>query len=278
LIRADVKSGTGDFIGIVGVRERKGEPRQFKLWANDLLPNDFKWESALLLGSISQKTEGKVAAVEFSGDDVNYHHARLKLPVEPSTGYRVVGSIKTENLVEKEGVTFEIQDGRGWNVTHSGAMGNKVKGTSEWTRVQVDYVTLPDAKHIFALARRVSGGGPIRGKAWFRLESVQKFMPANTGAVPDLGVNSAKRPDGTVTVMVVNKNTEEPVPVHIKIAGAEPRKNAAEAWLLAGPSCFSNNLKDPNTVGIEQVAVGIAHDGYYLQMPPCSMAAFEIKP
>jgi len=79
---------------------------------------------------------------------------------------------------------------------------------------------------------------------------VQKFRPANTDAVPDLGVNCAKRPDGTITVIIVNKNTEEAVPVHLKIAGTKPRKSAARAWLLTGPSPIANNLKDPNTIGI----------------------------
>jgi hypothetical protein len=248
------------------------------LWEDNLLPKNYRWEGKILPGPAGQKIDEEIAAVEFRGEDFNFYHARLKLPAEPSTGYRVIGSIKTDGLIDKEGVTLEIQDGRGWSATNSNAMGTRLKGTSDWTRVEVDYVTLPDAKDIAVIARRLGGNGPVTGKAYFRLESVRKFLPANTGAVPDIGVNSAKRPDGTVTVMVVNKNTEEPVPVQINIAGAKPRKNAAEAWMLAGPSCFASNLKDPNSVGIAKVAVGIVRDSYYLQMPPCSMAALEIKP
>lgn len=120
--------------------------------------------------------------------------------------------------------------------------------------------------------------GPIKGKAYFRLESVQKFQPTNTGAVPDLGVNSAKRADGTITVIIVNKNIEEAVPVHLKIVGTKPRKNAARAWLLSGPSPIANNLKDPNAISISQTTVSVRKDSYYLRMPACSMAAIEIAP
>jgi len=278
LIKADVRSGTWDFAGAAGVRERRGQPRPFRLWEQNLLPADYRWDGKILAGSIDHRIDGRIATAEFNGEDVNYHHAYLKLPAEPSTGYRIVGSIKTEGLVEKEGVTFEILDGRGWGATHSNAMGTKVKGTEDWTRVQVDYVTLPDAKEIQILARRLGGNGPVRGKASFRLEAVRKFLPANAGAVPDVGVNSAKRPDGTVTVIIVNKNTEESIPVHLSVAGARPRKHAADAWMLTGASCFENNLSDPSAVGIRKVAVGVSPDGYSLQLPPCSMAACEIRP
>jgi len=107
---------------------------------------------------------------------------------------------------------------------------------------------------------------------------VHKFQPENTGAVPDLGVNCAKRPDGTVTVIIVNKNIEEPVPIYLKINGTKPKKNAARAWLLSGPSPTANNLKNPKAIGISETTVSVRKDSYYLKMPSCSMAAIEIAP
>jgi alpha-N-arabinofuranosidase len=278
LIKSDVDCRTWDFPGAAGVQERTGQSRQFTVWETNLLPKDYTWEGKFRLDSVTLRREGKIASAEFSGDDINFAHFRVRLAVESSTGYRVTGYIKTENLVEKDGVNFEIQDGRGWDATHSAAASEKVKGSADWTRVQADYVTLPDAKEISIITRRIQGNGPITGKAWFRLESVQKFLPATGGAVPDLGVNSAKRHDGTVTVMVVNKNTEEPVPVHVGIAGAEERKGHSRAWLLSGPSCLATNLTDPDAVGISEVSVGIEKDNYFITMPPCSMAALEITP
>ena len=171
-----------------------------------------------------------------------------------------------------------VTEAWGWKATHSNSIEGEVNGTSDWTKVQVDYTTLHDATAIEIRARRLGDRGPIKGKAYFRLESVQKFQPTNTGAVPDLGVNSAKRADGTITVIIVNKNIEDAVPVHLKVAGAKPRKNAARAWLLSGPSPIANNLKDPNAIGINETAVSIKKDSYYLQLPACSMAAVEIAP
>jgi alpha-L-arabinofuranosidase len=278
LIKADVQCAQWDFAGAADVSARTGQPRQYKFFEKNLLPNNYKWTISRSDSAVKQTIEGKIAVAEFQGEDVNFFYPYLKIPAEPLTGYRVTGYIKTDNLIDNAGVSFEVEDARGWLATRSSAMGDRVKGTSEWTKVQVDYVTPSGADGIVIIARRLSGNGPVTGKAYFRMESVQKFQPANTGAVPDLGVNSAKRADGTVTVMIVNKNTEEPVPVYLKIGGANPRTNAAEGWLLSGPSCFANNLKDPNSVSVSKVEVGINNESYYLKMPPCSMAALEIKP
>ena len=78
--------------------------------------------------------------------------------------------------------------------------------------------------------------------------------------------------------MTVNKNVEEPVSVHLKIAGTKPRAKAAKAWLLSGPSPVANNLENPNAIGISETTVSVRKDRYYLEMPACSMAAIEIKP
>ena len=278
MINADVQCAKWDFDGAASIPARNGQPRKFKLWKENLLPKDYRWEGNNFFSAVTSKTDGNLAIAEFHGEDVNFYNLHIKLAAEPSTGYRVIGYIRTENLLNQEGVGFEVIDTRGWNATHSSCMEGEVKGTSDWTKVQVDYTTLHDATAIEIRARRIGDSGPIKGKAYFRLESVQKFRPANTGAVPDLGVNYAKRADGTITVIIVNKNIEETIPVHLKIAGSKPRKNAAKAWLLTGTSPIANNLKDPNTIGISQTTINIKKDSYYLQMPACSMAAIEIAP
>jgi len=40
-------------------------------------------------------------------------------------------------------------------------MEGEVKSTSDWNRVQIDYVTLPDATAIEIRARRLGGYGPV---------------------------------------------------------------------------------------------------------------------
>jgi len=150
---------------------------------------------------------------------------------------------------------------RGWSATKSSGLAGDVRGTTDWTKVDVDYVTLADAKAIEILARRLEGGDPVTGKAGHRIESVRKFQPENSRAVPDLGVNNAKRKDGTITVMIVNKNIV-----------------AARAWVLSGPSPIANNLQTPDAIGVHEAPVQVREDAYFLEMPACSMAAVEISP
>ena len=276
LIEADVQCERWDFEGAAGVPTRSGERTEFELYEENLLPEDYTWEDRKPIGAVSQRIEGKIAIAEFQGEDVNFYFPRVQLRAEPSAGYRVLGYVKTENLTGARGAGFQVEDARGWLTTRSCALQADVRGTRDWTKVEIDYTTLPDAKGIAILARRLEGSGPVSGKAYYRLESVQKFRPENPGAVPDLGVNCAKREDGAITVMIVNKNIDEPVPVRVKVAQREARAGKAKAWLLTAPSPIANNLKDPDAIGIREAAVEIRDGAYFLEMPACSMAAVEI--
>jgi len=278
LIEVEVDCDTWDFGGGAWLGKRTGEPTAFKLYDGNLLPDDYVWEDRTPLEGIKQTIDGKVAAAEFPGRDVNYYFPRLEIPVEASTSYRLTGHVKTESLTGNRGAGFQVGDARGWTVTHSCSLEGDVRGTRDWTRVEVDYTTLPDAKAIEILARRVEGQGPVSGKAWFRLESVQRFDAENPGGVPDLGVNAATRPDGTVTVIIVNKNIDEAVATSVSIKGRAARTGDANAWLLSGPLPWSTNLQDPATIGVSQVEVDTRGAAYYLELPACSMAALEIAP
>lgn len=277
LVQADVRCATWDFPGALGVPKRAGQPSAYRLWEDNLLPADYAWSLQAAETGSKQQADGQVMAVEFAGTDVNYYAAKVMVPAEPSMGYRVTGEVKTENLQDAQGAGFQVGDARGWTATKSCALNGGVRGTTDWTPVVVEYTTLPDTAAIEIIARRVSGRGPVSGKAWYRLKSVQKFQPANAGAVPDLGVNCATRRDGTVTVMIVNKNLDEAVPVQLSVAGRQPVAGKARAWLLSGPSPTANNLQDPHAVGLTPLPVAVQGGKLRLQLPACSLAAVEIK-
>lgn len=277
LVAAEVKCGAWDFAG-GPLPARRGTPSEFLLYPDNLLPKDYAWEPRAPEKGATQTVEGGVASVSFDGTDTNYYAPRLQLPAEANMGYRLTGYIKTEGISDARGLGFQVGDGRGWTVARSCTNGGSVTGTSDWTKVEVEYLTLPETTSIEILARRLGGSGSISGKGWYRLESVQKFRPQNAGAVPDLGVNSARRADGTVTVMVVNKNPEAAVPVKLKVNGRGARAGAAQAWLLSGPSLEANNLGQPDNVKISDLAVGLEGAAYTFTLPAFSMAAVEVKP
>ena len=275
LVGADVKCGTWDFPG-GPLPARKGKPSSFKLFEQNLLPKDYHWVAKEPEAGATQTVEGPVLGVQFGGQDTNYYAAGVTLPAEPNMGYRVTGLIKTEGITDARGLGFQVGDTRGWTVTHSCTLGGSVTGTSDWTKVVVEYVALPDTKEIDVIARRLGGSGNISGKGWYRVESVQKFAPQNSGAVPDLGVNAAVRANGTVTLMIVNKNLDEAIPVRMQVAGKAARAGAAQAWLLTGPSPEANNLTVPDNIKLTQEPVTVRDGAYLLTLPKCSMAAVEI--
>ncbi|MBI3923350.1 MAG: hypothetical protein HY318_18155 [Armatimonadetes bacterium] len=278
LVAADVKCGKWDFDGAAGVPARKGQPTEFKLWEENLLPKDYTWEDRKPSGPVTQKIKGNVAVAEFQGQDVNFYFPRVEVPVESAMGYRVTAWVRTDALTGNCDACYQVGDARGWLGTKSCALSPGVRGTHDWTKIEVDYQTLSDTKAIEILARRLEGGGPVSGRAFYRLESVRKFRPANSGAVPDLGVNCARRKDGTVTMMIVNKNLDETVPVSLTVAGRRARPGAAKAWMLTGPSPTANNLKTPDAIGLHEAVVEARDGAYRLEMPACSMAAVEIAP
>lgn len=275
LVGADVTCGSWDFAG-GPLPARKGKPSKFQLFEENLLPKTIVWDPGNPETGATQRIDDQTVGVEFSGNDVNYYSAEIKLPAEPNMGYRVTGLIKTEGISDGRGLGFQVGDARGWTVTQSCALGGSVAGTSDWTQVVVEYLTLPETKEIEIIARRLGGTGNISGKGWYRLESVQKFRPENAGAVPDIGVNAATRPNGTVTLIIVNKNLDEAIPVKLQVAGRTARAGTAQAWVLTGPSPEANNLKVPDNIKLTPERMGVQDGAYLLTLPKCSMAAVEI--
>ena len=284
LVQSDVTCGRWDFVGGVGVPPRAGEPSVYDLYEDNLLPEDYAWqisESPV----VSQRVEGDTLIAEFPGPDTNYYHGSIHLPAEPMMGYRVIGEIRTEGLETTRGAGFQVGDARGWTVTRSAANAGDVRGDSDWTPVTVEYVTLNDTSEITILTRRLGDDGGengISGTVRYRLLSVQRFRPWNPGAVPDVSVNAATRADGSVTLMIVNTNLDEPVETTIAVEGLTA--GAAQAWSLIGPEPWSHNFAPETLAGgdppvtLVETPVSAADEGWAITLPKHSLTAVEIRP
>ncbi|MGD9497104.1 MAG: alpha-L-arabinofuranosidase C-terminal domain-containing protein [Armatimonadota bacterium] len=284
LVAVDVQCGRWEFLGGAGVAARLGEPTQFELREENLLPEGWQWrlsESPVVM----QEVEGQTLTAQFSGPDTNYYHATVTIPAKPLTGYRVTGEIRTEGLATARGVGFQVGDARGWTPTRSASNAGNVLGDSDWTPVVVEYVTLADTQAIAITCRRIGQDGgdtPISGSASFRLVSVQEFTPWSAGAVPDLSVNAGKRADGSVTLIIVNTNLDEDIATTIVVEGVTG--DAAHAWSLVGPEPWAHNTTPEALAGgdppvyVVSTPIAAADGGWALTVPKCSLTAVEIGP
>ncbi|HUT34573.1 MAG TPA: alpha-L-arabinofuranosidase C-terminal domain-containing protein [Planctomycetota bacterium] len=275
LVEADVTCSRFESDGGYGVRPRRGQPGPFQLFPDDLLPKQ-DWALSATKGA-THRIEDGVVAVEFDGtQDVNYHHAQKAMPAEPLTGYRLTGWVKTEGLTTGSGAGFQTGDGRGWPATHSASCSPSVVGTSDWTKLELDYVTLGDTKNLQVICRRISGAGALKGKAWYRGVQVQKFRPKSYGAAPLLTVNASRSRDGSVLhLMIVNKSLREPVPCTIEAEGLPTAE--ARAWALTGPACDATNEREPLNVTVREQEVTVNGGKASLKLAPCSVTALELR-
>jgi alpha-N-arabinofuranosidase len=280
LIKSEVSCGHWDFAGAANVLPRSGEPREFRVFEPNLLPDDYEWQ----VGTnplVRQEVDGRSVVAEFSGEDTNYFHASVGLLAKPSTGYRVTGEIKTVGIDSGRGVGFQVGDARGWTATRSAVSGGNLIGGNDWTDVVVDYVTLADASGITIMARRIGNDGgdaPISGQAFFRLRSVQEFQHWNAGAVPDLSVAAAKRADGTITLMIVNTNFDAEVETSILPNGWQAGPNpGAAAWSLVGPTPWATNVGPEPEVTLVETPMQRAEAGWQITLPKHSLTAVELQ-
>ncbi|NCO39696.1 MAG: hypothetical protein COZ06_07800 [Armatimonadetes bacterium CG_4_10_14_3_um_filter_66_18] len=281
LIGAKVTCGRWDFPGGAWLPARSGEPAEYKLFEENLLPADHQWQVSQN-PLVKQHLEDQTLVAEFNGSDTNYYHGTVALPAKPNTGYRITGEIKTVGLNTATGAGFQVGDARGWTVTKSCALGGDLRGDNGWTQVVIDYTTLPDTEGLAIQTRRLGddgGADPISGTAHYRLKSVHQFRPENSGGVPDLSVNAAKRPDGTVTLMVVNTNLDEDLDTEVVVPGRTPGAGAqAVAWSLVSPTAWATNAGAEREVTLVETPVRKSSNGWQVMLPKHSLTAMEVRP
>jgi alpha-N-arabinofuranosidase len=273
LIDAKVECDSYDCSGGYGVILQVGKPTTFRLYPGNILPKQ-KWELKNVEGVKHWEEEDGTLVVEIQTDeDLNYYHARKRMPAEPLTGYRVSAEIRTEGLENSKGAQIQVGDGRGWVATQSASLSEEVK-SSEWKKVSVDYITLPDTKEIEILARRLEGGGS-KGKIWVRNVVVEKFQPFNLGAVPYLSVIASKGEKGKkIYLAIVNKRMEGEM--ETRIEGVRARRG--RAFSLTGPSVDATNEENPENARVREIGVEIRGNIVKLSLPAHSFTVVEIEP
>lgn len=217
----------------------------------------------------------------------NYYHARKTTEIEPGAYYKLSGYIKTEGMVDESGVCLEAQDERGWSKTKSASATEKVKGTTDWQYVETIYETLPDAKAVNVIARRIGETGPLKGKAYFKEVTLEKFIPSLDTKIPYLSVNASKSADGKkVYLMVINKNMDAPMTSTIDLKDFAPAAKG-NAWVLNGPSVDATNEQKHDNVKMTHKTFEIAsspsappndeRNKFEFTFEPHSLTAIEIE-
>ena len=224
---------------------------------------------------VEQEIHDGVLRVAFAGGkDINYYHAKKTLPAKPRTGYRVKIQVRTIDL-KGGNAGIQVGDARGWIVTRSCAVVAPLTGTTEWTAVVAEYVTLTDTTEIEIMARRLSGDGPVSGRAEFGKIEVEAFQPECVSTLPELTALASQSPGppAVIHLVLICKRLGKPLPVRI----ARPdgfRLTRAEC--LSGPAPWSTNLDKPDVVKIAPLPA-IDAPSITATLPPCSLAGLRFE-
>ncbi|MFA5119235.1 MAG: alpha-L-arabinofuranosidase C-terminal domain-containing protein [Candidatus Omnitrophota bacterium] len=244
-----------------------------------------KWQITAFDGVTAIVKNNILEINSFEPKEFNYYHSRIQANIESSMYYKLSGYIKTEAWEDEVGVSLEVQDVRGWDQTKSAVSTEKIKGTVDWQYVEAVYETLPDAKGVNVIARRVGDKGPLKGKAYFKDIRLEKFVPTLDTKIPYLSVNVSKSKDGNkVYLMVINKNMDNSITSTISLQDFVSN-DKGNAWVLNGPSVDATNEKDHDNVKINHRTFEIVSattlprndTEFEFTFEPHSLTALEIK-
>jgi alpha-L-arabinofuranosidase len=242
---------------------------------NNLLSRE--WKIKKIEGVESIETNNILEVNFVNPSQVNYYHSIKTAKVEANSFYKLSGYIKSQGLIDTNGVCLEVADSRGWNKTRSTASTEKVKSTTDWQYVEVIYETLPDAKAVNVIARHIGENGPLKGKAYFRDVKLEEFIPALNAEVPYLSVNASKFSDGSkVYLMVINKNMNNSMIVTIDLRNFVPAAKG-NSWVLNGPSVDATNEVKHDNVKITHKEFEIKGNAFEFTFEPHSLTAIEIE-
>ena len=235
----------------------------------NLLKNE--WEISTFAGSEATEIENILEINFKSPKEFNYYHAKQFAVVTPDTYYILSGYIKTENLIDKNGVCLSAQ----WGPV--GVETATVKGTTDWTYCQKVFKTPPNIKKIGVYARRIGESGPLRGKAYFKAVRLRKFKSSLDTNIPDLSVTTSKSSDNkTVYLMVINKNLEQDIETEIVLNNFIP-DGKARTYTLWGNRIDSTNEHSPhNNVRIYEDSMLFNGNTFKTLLRKHSLTAIEI--
>jgi len=258
----------------------RGQGGPERVFPDNLLA-DAHWAVKHVEGVEASVNDGTVTLNFAKPQDINYFHTTSRVSVQPDTMYELTGLVRTENLKTASGVGLAIGDARGWEVTKSQVMSDRVAGTTDWTKVSVRYSTLPETEAVDVIIRRWGERPPrsdaISGKAWVRDVQLYRVTPFALPAAAYLTCNASLSEDGrTLFLMVVNKHLREPITARLETAPFVPAQRA-KAWTLNGPAIDSTNEQRSDTVTVTQHDVTLAGGRPSVTFPSHSFTALEIR-
>jgi alpha-N-arabinofuranosidase len=242
-----------------------------------LLP--IAWKREIVFGADIDVGKDGTVKIEFDNDkDINFHHVLKKTSVKPDTAYLLSGYIRAENLQDIEGVCLEIQDGRGWQVRNNETT-EKIWGTTDWMRVEMEYTTLNDTSDVYVIIRRLGGRGNINGKVYVRDVKLIEKQTRNVGEIESLMVlASIDKANNNLYIMILNKNISDDISASIKVNKNKLSKEVT-AWTLNGPAVWSVNEVDPATVTITKKSVEMNRDKQINYVFPAhSLTSLQFQP
>ena len=114
-----------------------------------------------------------------------------------------------------------------------------------------------------------------------QLESYVETSLAGEAAesqVPNLHISASQGPDGTVLVTAANLDDAQGAELDCALAGLG-RIERVTGRVLAGAAGAHNTFDAPETVRpVALEGIELTADGFKASLPPCCVAAFEVKP
>jgi alpha-N-arabinofuranosidase len=275
LLAVDARSDTYDVSRYPFLKDLVRRLKTGTLTGKNLLLDN--WRITEFAGARTREQNG-VLEIDFEApEQFNYYHSTKPADVDPGSYYRLSGYIKTEGLIDDAGVSLEAQDARGWSKIRSAAGTAKVRGDTDWQYVETIYDTLPDARAVNVIARRIGEEGPLRGKAFFKDVKLEKFVPSVDTRIPYLSVNASRSQAGNkVYLMVINKNMDEAMTSTIDLQNFAPASKGG-AWVLNGPAVDATNEKKRDNVKVTQYEFAVNNNPFEFTFEPHSLTAMEIS-
>ncbi|RLA78166.1 MAG: hypothetical protein DRG78_15760 [Epsilonproteobacteria bacterium] len=267
----------GDFEDYLG--ERYFDNLEGETISGNLLKSK-KWQVREVPRSKVKSISG-VLDIEFDNpQDTNYYHTYKVCEVEPDTYYKLSGYIKAENLQvsdEEAGFRLEVQDVRGWTKTKWAKSTKDVKGSTDWVYVEKIFKTLPDAKAIKVIARRIGEKQPLKGRVLVKNVCLVKIK-AEDYRIPYLSVNASKSKDEKkVYLMVINKNLEKEVEAEIRLKGFETKTGVAKIFILWAKRIDATNEGFFPKVKVYKEEVKFKGNSFRYKFKKHSLTAIEIS-
>ena len=126
--------------------------------------------------------------------------------------------------------------------------------------------------HVFSMYKRHQGARQLETYAETRLIGDGPMQP------PDLHVSASGASDGSILLTAANLDPEHPAPVECLMDGLN-RGSVVTGELLSGRPGAHNTFDAPDTVAPRAMTgVQVGESRFTAVLPPCSVAAFHIRP